>query len=93
MENLATIEDLKAFEQRIISHIDTLKELLSTPTVIKSITMTVGDVKKEYGYSEHTQRKARNKGHISFEKMGLKDITYKRTDVEEWIERKTIKSD
>lgn len=89
--DLVTKNDLEIFEKRLFWHLNELSKLITQKPINKSITMTVGDVKKEYGYSEHTQRKARNKGHLSFEKMGLKDITYKRTDVEEWMERKTIR--
>lgn len=89
--DIATKQDLEIFEKRILWHLNELSKLITHKPVSKSVNMTVSDVYKEFGYSEYTQRAARNGGSLTYEKMGLKNITYKRTDVEQWIERKTIK--
>ncbi|MEJ5993455.1 hypothetical protein WG904_03415 [Pedobacter sp. Du54] len=90
--DLLTKKDLEIFEKRLFWHLNELSKLITNRPIEKSETMTIEDINREYGISPYTQRVARSKGDLSYEKLGLRDITYRRTDVEAWINKKTIKS-
>lgn len=73
------------------SKISELKELIAAKSVVKSLTMSIKDVRDEYGCSEYTQRLARTKGDLPYRMEGHKDLKYMRADIEAWLDKKTIK--
>lgn len=78
---------------RLEGKISDLENIIQNKSATKSLSMSIKDVRDEYGSSEYTQRMAREKGDLAYRLEGYKDIKYSRVDVENWINKKTIKAE
>ena len=78
---------------RLEGEILELKSVINNQKNTKSLSMSIKDVREEYGCSEYTQRLARAEGDLEYRIEGYKDIKYLRVDVENWISKKTIKAE